>query len=192
MSLVLQSSGGGSVTLQEAVTASNLTITVPAVTGTMLTTATPFSNGQGPTFSAFANTSQTPSNGTNTKVNINQEFFDTASCFDTSNARFTPNVAGYYIVRGCLRFIIGNASSVGNAIAMIWLYKNGSEFYRATELRIWNNAAQQIELCTILYMNGTTDYIELYGRLDGTSLTFEYGGSSAYTSQFSAAMIRGE
>jgi hypothetical protein len=39
MSLVLQSSGGGSVTLQEPVTASNLTITVPAVTGTMLTTA---------------------------------------------------------------------------------------------------------------------------------------------------------
>ena len=39
MSLVLQSSGGGSITLEEAVTASNLTITVPAVTGTMLTTA---------------------------------------------------------------------------------------------------------------------------------------------------------
>jgi hypothetical protein len=38
MSIVLQSSGGGSVTLEEAVTASNLTITVPAVTGTMLTT----------------------------------------------------------------------------------------------------------------------------------------------------------
>jgi hypothetical protein len=37
MSIVLQSSGGGSVTLQEADTASNLTITVPAVTGTMLT-----------------------------------------------------------------------------------------------------------------------------------------------------------
>ena len=41
MSIVLQSSGGGSVTLQEAVTASNLTITVPAVTGTMATTTTP-------------------------------------------------------------------------------------------------------------------------------------------------------
>ena len=39
MSIVLQSSGGGSVTLQEPVTASNLTITVPAVSGTMLTTA---------------------------------------------------------------------------------------------------------------------------------------------------------
>jgi hypothetical protein len=41
MSIVLQSSGGGSVTLQEAVTASNLTITVPAVTGTMATSTTP-------------------------------------------------------------------------------------------------------------------------------------------------------
>jgi hypothetical protein len=39
MSLVLQSSGGGSVTLAEPVTASNYTITLPAVTGTMLTTA---------------------------------------------------------------------------------------------------------------------------------------------------------
>jgi hypothetical protein len=39
MSLVLQSSGGGSVTLEEPVTASNLTITVPAVSGTMITTA---------------------------------------------------------------------------------------------------------------------------------------------------------
>jgi hypothetical protein len=39
MSIIFQSSGGGSVTLQEPVTASNLTITVPAVTGTMLTTA---------------------------------------------------------------------------------------------------------------------------------------------------------
>jgi hypothetical protein len=39
MSIVLQSSGGGSVTLQEAVTASNLTITVPATTGTMALTS---------------------------------------------------------------------------------------------------------------------------------------------------------
>ena len=34
MSLVLQSSGGGSVTIQEPSTASNLTLSLPAVTGT--------------------------------------------------------------------------------------------------------------------------------------------------------------
>ena len=40
MSLKLNSSGGGSVTLQEPSTASNLTLTLPAVTGTVLTTST--------------------------------------------------------------------------------------------------------------------------------------------------------
>jgi hypothetical protein len=36
MSLVLQSSGGGQVTVQEPATASNFTITLPAATGTAL------------------------------------------------------------------------------------------------------------------------------------------------------------
>ncbi len=40
MSLKLNSSGGGSVTLQEPSTASNVTLTLPATTGTVLTTAT--------------------------------------------------------------------------------------------------------------------------------------------------------
>lgn len=38
MSVVLQSSGGGSVTLQEPATASNFTLNLPAVTGTAVTT----------------------------------------------------------------------------------------------------------------------------------------------------------
>lgn len=37
MSLKLNTASGGSITLQEADTASNLTLTIPAVTGTMLT-----------------------------------------------------------------------------------------------------------------------------------------------------------
>lgn len=39
MSLRLNSSGGGSVTLQEPTTASTLTLSLPAVTGTVITTA---------------------------------------------------------------------------------------------------------------------------------------------------------
>jgi hypothetical protein len=39
MSLKLNTASGGSITLQEENTASNLTITVPAASGTMLTTA---------------------------------------------------------------------------------------------------------------------------------------------------------
>jgi hypothetical protein len=183
-------SGTGIFTIASPNSNTDRTLTLPDNTGTVLTTASTLTQNNGPAFSAYAANNQTPTSSVNTKIAINTEFFDTANCFNTSTNSFTPNVAGYYIVRGCLRFSIGNATSAGNAIAMIWVYKNGSEFYRGTELRIWNNAPQQIEICTIMYLNGTTDYIDLYGRLDGTSLVFEFGGSSAYTSQFSAALIR--
>jgi len=46
MSIVLQSSGGGSVTVQEPSTASNFTATLPAITGTLVVTGTtPTLNG---------------------------------------------------------------------------------------------------------------------------------------------------
>jgi hypothetical protein len=45
MSLVLQSTGGGQITLQEPATASNFTQTLPASTGTILTTGSPQSGG---------------------------------------------------------------------------------------------------------------------------------------------------
>jgi hypothetical protein len=46
MSLVLQSSGGGQITIQEPATASNFTATLPAATGTLVVTGTtPTLNG---------------------------------------------------------------------------------------------------------------------------------------------------
>jgi hypothetical protein len=46
MSLVLQSSGGGQITIQEPATASNFTTTLPATTGTLVVTGTtPTLNG---------------------------------------------------------------------------------------------------------------------------------------------------
>ena len=45
MSIVLQSTSGGSVTINEPSTASNFTISLPASTGTVLTTGSPQSGG---------------------------------------------------------------------------------------------------------------------------------------------------
>ena len=47
MSIVLQSSGGGSVTIQEPATASNFTATLPAATGDVMV------SGNMPAFSAY-------------------------------------------------------------------------------------------------------------------------------------------
>jgi hypothetical protein len=115
MSLILQSSGGGQVTIQEPTTASNFTQTLPAATGTVMV-----SSNQ-PAFSVSLSGTQNITTSTWTKVNLNVEEFDTASCFDsTTNYRFTPNVAGYYQINGSLYF-----TGTSTVRAIVAKYKNG-------------------------------------------------------------------
>ena len=68
-SLKLTTASSGSVILSPANTASDVTITVPAVTGTM--------DIQGPAFSAYSATNQSISAGVPTKVVCGTEEFDT-------------------------------------------------------------------------------------------------------------------
>lgn len=159
MSLVLQSSGGGSVTLQEAVTASNLTITVPAATATMAI--------DGPAFSAYrGGSNQSITASTNTKVQLNTEEFDTASAFDsTTNYRFTPQVAGYYQISGHLEV---DGTAITRCFCMI--YKNGS-VYKYGNDGVQTSAYKSV-VSSLVYLNGSTDYIELYGWANGTSPVF--------------------
>jgi hypothetical protein len=173
MSIVLQSSGGGSVTLQEAVTASNLTITVPAATATMAI--------NGPAFSVWSSINQSPlTSATATKVQLNNEEFDTANCFDsTTNYRFTPNVAGYYQVNGA---VVMTGSSVTRLFCSV--YKNGSEYKRGSDLTV---TGYQPTVSTLVYLNGSTDYIELYCWINGTGLATS---SSEREIWFNGAMVR--
>ena len=90
MSIVLQSTSGGSVTINEPTTASNFTQTLPASTGTVMV------SGNQPAFSAYQGTAQSVTSGVYTKIAFTVENFDTANAFDsTTTYRFTPLVAGY-------------------------------------------------------------------------------------------------
>jgi hypothetical protein len=171
MSLVLQSSGGGSVTLQEPTTASNLTITVPASTATMAI--------NGPTFSAYAGSGQSISSATFTKVTCGTEEWDTNSNYDTSTSRFTPTVAGYYQVNGYVGFTSSTRSNTQVAI-----YKNGSAYRTLNQI---DSNLYVVGGSSIVYLNGSTDYIELYtySAISGTTDT------GTIKTTFSAAMIRG-
>ena len=168
MSLVLQSSGGGSVTLQEAVTASNLTITVPAETGTMITTASTFA-GTGPAFRVFLSGDVSLTGGVNTKIAFNSESFDTNSNFDTSTNRFTPTVAGYYQIN--LFVALGGATSTQAIIR-----KNGTS--TVVSWYVVNSASYGGMAFDVVYMNGTTDYIEGFMFVSGNSTM---GGGSTFT-----------
>jgi len=102
-----------------------------------------------PTFSATRSAFTTISTSTFVKLPIDTEAWDTASCYDsTTNYRFTPNVSGYYQVNGNM------ATGAGGSDYRLAIYKNGT-LYRSTYLSTTVSA--------LVYFNGTTDYVELYG-----------------------------
>ena len=147
MSLVLQSSSGGSVTIAEPTTASNFTQTLPAATGTVMV------SGNQPAFSAYLSGSQTLASATFTKITFDTEEWDTNNNFASS--RFTPTVAGYYSVSCAI-------GSGGTAVRIILdIYKNGSQYKRLADSSALT-AIANTNGTTQVYCNGSTDYVEVY------------------------------
>jgi hypothetical protein len=182
MSLKLNSSGGGSVTLQEPSTANNQTLTLPDNTGTLVSTASTFA-GTGPAFSAYRNGTQSISSGTFTKIQFNVEEFDTNNCYDsTTNYRFTPNVAGYYQINSCFN----EGPSTSTTSASIGIFKNNSPFKYGSYIAA--GSRMSVNVSSVVFCNGSTDYIEIYAFITAASAGIE--GSSVANTYFNAAMVR--
>lgn len=193
MPIKLISGAGGSLTVQPASTASNYTLTVPAVTANVITsgdTATVTQTmlgssiaGNGPAFSVYSSTTQTVTTATDTKIQLNTKTFDTASCFDSAtNYRFTPNIAGYYQINVGVR-----VSGTFNAFCYPILYKNGSSYRLGTAISS-PVAGSIMTMSELIYCNGTTDYIELWGQLNGTG-TLTFGGPSINVTNYMSGFL---
>ena len=183
-SLVLNGNTSGSITISSPDVSGSNTLSLPANTGTVLTTGSTFA-GTGPAFSAYLGGNQSVSSGVFTKININTETFDTASCFDsTTNYRFTPNVAGYYQVNASVRFSGTNLTESSPAI-----YKNGAAVSFGPYAVVTGQSVLTSIATGLVYMNGTTDYLELYAYVVGTSPVFSFI-NAANTALFSASMVR--
>ena len=155
----LTHSADNSGVLQLASGTGNL-VTVPSVTGTAMV------SGNMPAFSAYQGSIQVISSATWTKLQINTEEFDTANCFDTSTFRFTPNVAGYYHFTGQYDIQTGSPTR-----ALIAIRKNNSGT-RANGNDIGLSTGNLSNGCgmvvsKIWYMNGSSDYVELFCFLTG-------------------------
>ena len=140
--------------------------------------------GTGPAFSAYQSTLQSVSIGVYTKVQLQTEEFDTNSNFDsTTNYRFTPTVAGYYQINGC----VTAPSAAGGAYFIPAIYKNGSVY----KIGFISTAAgpYQASVNSLVYLNGSTDYVELYVQQNySTAVNTSTGISSTY---FNGSMARG-
>ena len=169
-------SGTGSMTLAAPVTNSNQTATLPDATGTVMV------SGNMPAFSAYlaANQSPAPTSGVWTKVKFDTKEFDTASCYDaTTNYRFTPTIAGYYQ----MSFGADLKGTVSTRLIGVF-YKNGSYFKSGS-----GAASTEFESTgsALIYCNGSTDYIEIYIYIDGTSPVV-YGGNNI--TYFQGVLVR--
>lgn len=97
-----------------------------------------------------------------TKINFDTEAFDINNEFDTSNNRFTADEAGYYLV--AMTVVKDNAETQFNNIYSA-IYKNGSVFFSTKvygDYPYYSIESSLIPVTTIVYLNGSSDYIEGY------------------------------
>ena len=114
--------------------------------------------------------SQSLSDATFTDAIHNNEVYDSGNCYDTSNGRFTPNVAGHYVIYANPE--IYAPANYSNFIGRLLL--NGStQLARCSHNNsgvngdvVQNNFVQAIQ-----YFNGSSDYVTVNVYVDVASNT---------------------
>jgi hypothetical protein len=142
--------------------------------------------GNQPAFFVRPSAGQTVTFGTYTKIQLNTEDFDTNSNYDTSTYRFTPTIAGYYQISAALR---GTGSSSNTSTAVV-IYKNGSAYLG--QYSVATATTQYPTISALVYMNGSSDYIEFYGKIEGTG-TASFGTVTSqgdYVTWASGVLVR--
>jgi hypothetical protein len=121
-----------------------------------------------PAFEAYLGSAQTVTDNTITKVSIDTELFDTNGYYDAvTNYRFTPLVAGKYFVYGSIECdtSTGTVSAIDSVDSLI--YKNGSLYARTVNTFNDNPIRMAyLEVSAVVELNGSTDYVEFYGRIN--------------------------
>ena len=125
-----------------------------------------------PYFNVYRSSNQTGiSDDTNTVAALDQEYYDSAGAYNTSNYRFTPQTAGKYFLWFCFRGVSGDQALVA---AYSNIRKNGSNIVGASSASSFEGTSTryvQIEATTsvIATANGSSDYFDFSFTLDVAS-----------------------
>ena len=142
--------------------------------------------GGGPTFRAAQSSSQIPVSGVITKLNLIIENYDTNNNYDTAQSRFTPTVPGYYRVSGTVRCLGGTALTG----AFAYVYKNGAQVSQGGTGASGFSGLVYALVNDLVFMNGSTDYLELWGAVTASSgQSFEFVNAGTCSS-FSSELVR--
>lgn len=145
----------------------------------------------GPIAQAYQSVAQGLTSGVFTLIEHQTKLFDTGGCFNNTNApvtlngltapaySFTPNVAGWYQVSA------GLTMGAGNSNITVTIYKNGA-IAKILALTEPNSDMYGAYGSGLVYLNGTGDYLQIYGRLN-TTQALQPGSDSTY---FDIAFVR--
>ena len=115
---------------------------------------TPYFRATGTTFS--------PSNNTWTKMQMGSTTFTVGSTYDTSNYRWTPNVAGYYYCYGVIRWYTNPGAPQQLKQDNAAIYKNGSAEGTSLVQVVGNNGNKQSINLSWSDTADSDDYYEAY------------------------------
>lgn len=132
-----------------------------------------------PAFSAYANAATSLAASAYTKVNFQVEEFDTNDNFASS--RFTPTVAGYYLINAGVIY----TENVLNPVLAI--YKNGADYKRGDYVAATVLAPLRT-ITSLVYLNGSTDYVEIYAYNGNGSPTNT--GATSTANYFQGVLVR--
>lgn len=133
-------------------------------------------------FSVYPSGAQSVANTTATKIQLGTKEFDTLGHFDITNHRFQPTIAGYYQINGGIGWT--NVS----ALVLASIYKNGSEYKRGTQSGTGSFFGATVS--TVVYLNGSTDYVELWGYHSfGSALNTSSGLTVTYMNGIMIAAV---
>ena len=159
----LQDSGGNALITSDG----SGTITAGAVTNT-------------PSFFVKADGTQNIAYATATKLEFTNVLYNTNTCFDTSTNRFTPGVAGKYVISG----VVGIGAMDDGEYVVAYMYKNGSNFsyFDGQRIRLLTTSPTNTRTIntSISFVDeaNATDYYEFYVQQQDTTtntVNVQYG-----------------
>jgi hypothetical protein len=137
----------------------------------------------------LAATTQPIALNTYTKIIFDTATLNPGTGYNVANGRFTPDVAGWYEVTATVS--VEGTQNTDNF--QINVYKNGASARRLAVLSTsvtTNLATLHLSGSGLVYLNGSTDYVEIFtyrGQVSGTAAVS--GAAAGNLSHFSAKLV---